>query len=73
MKLEPVELAFQVTNGLAVCRHLRVNAVFLLHYLIHDELRISSNLETMDPELDRYSKAVDEGFILGNIVGGWEM
>jgi hypothetical protein len=38
MKLEPLELAFSLINGLAVRCHLRVNTVFLLHELIHDEL-----------------------------------
>jgi hypothetical protein len=41
--------------------------------LIHDEFRISSDLETTDPELDRYSDSVDERFILSDVVGVWEM
>jgi hypothetical protein len=33
----------------------------------------SESPETTDPELDRYSEAVDERFILNDVVGGREI
>jgi hypothetical protein len=41
--------------------------------LVHNEFRVSPDLETTDSELDHYSEADDEHFVLGDIVGGWEM
>jgi hypothetical protein len=38
VQLEAVELALQISYGLAICRHLRVNAVLVLHDLSHDQL-----------------------------------
>jgi hypothetical protein len=68
MKLEAVELALQIAYGLTVRRHLRVHAVFVLHDLIHDQLRVSLDLEVVDPELDSDSETVDQGFVLGGVV-----
>jgi hypothetical protein len=59
MKLESLELAFQVTYSLIVCRHLRVHAVLVLHDLVHDKLGIPPDLEVTDPELNSYSEVVD--------------
>jgi hypothetical protein len=36
--------------------------------LIHDQLRVSPDLEALDPELDGDSEAVDQGFVLGGVV-----
>jgi hypothetical protein len=36
MQLEAVELALQISYGLIVRRHLRVNTILVLHDLIHD-------------------------------------
>jgi hypothetical protein len=35
MKLEVVELVYQL--GLTICRHLRINIVFLFHDLVHEK------------------------------------
>jgi hypothetical protein len=36
MQLEDVELALQISYGLTVRHHLRVNTILVLHDLIHD-------------------------------------
>jgi hypothetical protein len=36
VQLKAVELALQISYGLAISRHLRVNAVLSLHDLSHD-------------------------------------
>jgi hypothetical protein len=53
---------------LTVCRDLRVHTVFVLHDLVHDQLRVSPDLDALDLELDSDSEAVDQGFILGGVV-----
>jgi hypothetical protein len=68
VQLEAVELALQISHGLIVHRHLRVNTIFVLHDLSHDYLRVASDLETFDPELDSDPETVDQGFILRDVV-----
>jgi hypothetical protein len=68
VQLEAVELALQISYSLAICRHLRVNVVFVLHDLSHDQFRVAPDLETLDPELDSDPETVDQGFVLGGIV-----
>jgi hypothetical protein len=68
VQLEAVELALQIPYGLAICCHLRVNAVLVLHDLSHDQFRVAPDLETLDPELDSDPETVDQGFVLGGFV-----
>jgi hypothetical protein len=63
-----VELALQISYGLAICRHLWVNAVFVLHDLSYDQFRVAPDLETLDPKLDRDPETVDQGLVLGGVV-----
>jgi hypothetical protein len=58
MKLEAVELALQISYGLAVCHHLWVHAVLVLHDLIHNQLKVSPDLKVLDPEFDSDSETV---------------
>jgi hypothetical protein len=46
-------------DGLTVRRHLRVNAVPVLHDLIHDQLRVAPDLEAFDPEFDSDPEIID--------------
>jgi hypothetical protein len=68
VQVEVMELSLQISYGLAICRHLRVNAVFVLHDLSHDQFRVAPDLETLDLELDSDPKTVDQGFILSAVV-----
>jgi hypothetical protein len=73
MQLETVEFSLQILYGLTVSRYLRVHAVFVLHDLIHDQLRVTPGLEALDPELDSDSETVDQGFVLDGVVRCREM
>jgi hypothetical protein len=53
---------------LAICRHLWVNVVFVLHDLSYDQLRVAPDLETLDPKPDRDPETVDQGLVLGGVV-----
>jgi hypothetical protein len=68
VQLEAVELALQIPYGLAICRHLRVNAVLVLHELSYDQFSVALDLETLDPELDIDPETVDQGFVLDGVV-----
>ena len=68
-----MELVLQFMDCPTIGRHLRVQAAFLLYHLVNDELRISSDLEAANPELESDPEPVDEGFILRDIVGGQEI
>jgi hypothetical protein len=68
MKVEAMELAFQITYGLTARCHLQVHAIFVLHDLIHDQVRVTPDLEALDPELDSDSETVDQDFILSGVV-----
>jgi hypothetical protein len=59
VQLEAVELALQISYDLAICCHLWVNAVLVLHDLSHDQFRVTPDLETLDPELDSDPETVD--------------
>jgi hypothetical protein len=68
MKLEAVELAFQISNDLTIRRHLWVDAVLILHDLIHDQLRVAPDLKVFNPELYNDSETIDQGLVLGGAV-----
>jgi hypothetical protein len=68
MQLEAVELALQISYGLTVRRHLRVDIVLVLHDLIHDQLRVALDLEAFDPKFGSDLETVDQGFVLGGVV-----
>jgi hypothetical protein len=36
--------------------------------LSHDQFRVATDLETLDPELDSNPETVDRGFVLGGVV-----
>jgi hypothetical protein len=68
MKLEAVELSLSISYSLTVRRILRVHAVFVLHDLIHDQLRDTPNLKALDAELDNDSETIDQSFVLHGVV-----
>jgi hypothetical protein len=41
---------------------------FFLPDLVHNQLRVSLDLEAFDPELSGDSGVVDQGFVLGGVV-----
>ena len=73
VELEAVELVHQFTDCPTIGLHLRVQAAFLLHHLVDNELRISSDLEAANPELECDPEPVEEGFVLCDAIGGREV
>ena len=72
-ELEAVKLVVQLTYRLVIRGHFQVEADRLLHHLSHDEARITLNLHTSYTELKGYPQAIEQGFILCNIVRCREM
>jgi hypothetical protein len=68
VKLEAVEFALQISYGLAICCHPRVNTVLVLHDLSHHQFRVAPDLETLNPKLDSDPETIDQGFVLGGVV-----
>jgi hypothetical protein len=50
MKLKTIEFLLQRSHLLSVSRHAGITTVRLSHYLIDDELRVSSNIKLLNPE-----------------------
>jgi hypothetical protein len=46
----------------------RVVSIRLPHHLVDDELRVTVNVEPLDPELSSDVQAIDEGLIFRHIV-----
>ena len=68
-----MELVFQFSNLTIVRGPLQIVAVCLFHDLASDELRVTSNLESADAELERDAQAAYQGFVLGSVVGRGEV
>jgi hypothetical protein len=73
MKLKTIEFFLQPPYLLPVCRHVGVATVQLSHYLIDDELRVSTDAKLPNPKFIGDAHAVDQGLILYHIVGGAEV
>ena len=52
IELEAIESILQSSDFLAICRHLGVVVVWLLHNLIDDQLGVAPNVEASDAQLD---------------------
>ena len=52
IEFEGVESVLQSSDFLAICRHLGVVVVWLLHNLIDDQLGVAPNVEASDAQLD---------------------
>jgi hypothetical protein len=49
VELKPIELVFKALNFVAVCLHLPVAAVGVLHDLVNDKLRVATSVEAPNP------------------------
>jgi hypothetical protein len=63
-----MELIFKLPDGLAVSRHLRVDAVGLLHHLVYNDFGISSYLEVLNPDLEGDLEPVELGLLVCGVV-----
>jgi hypothetical protein len=73
MKLKTVELLLEFSYFLAVCHHVGLTKVRLLHDLVDDEPRVTADVESLDPKLSSDGHDVDEGLIFRYIVCCVEM
>jgi hypothetical protein len=73
MKFKAIELLLVLSHLLSVCCHVGVTTVRLPHDLVDDELRVTTNVKPLDPELGGNAEVVDEGLVLHQIVGHTEV
>jgi hypothetical protein len=73
IELEAVKLVLEASYLLTIGFHLRIVAARVLHDLVNHEPRITTNVEVSNSELDSDAQTVNEGLILGYIVGGSKM
>ena len=48
-------------------------AARLFHYLVDDELRVTTYIEVLDAKLDGDAEATEEGLVLRHVVGRGEV
>jgi hypothetical protein len=58
---------------MTVCRHAGVMTVRLPHYLIDDEIRVSMDVEPLNPKFGGNAQSIDEVLVLYHITGGTEV
>jgi len=68
VKLEAVKFFLQTPDCFAVRIHLGVVAAGLFHDLVNDESGVASDVEPLDPKLDRDMETVEQGLVLRRIV-----
>jgi hypothetical protein len=50
MELKAIELFLQHPNLLSICRHVGVATVQLSHHLVDDEIRVTVDVKSLNPE-----------------------
>jgi hypothetical protein len=73
MKLETIELLLQLPNLLSVCHNVGVTAVRLPHDFVYNELRVTTNVKPLNPELSGDVQVVDECLVFRHIIGREEV
>jgi hypothetical protein len=68
MKFKAIEFLLKLSYLLAVGHHAGVMAVRFPHDMVDDELRVTTDIKSLDPELDGDAHAIDEGLIFRHIV-----
>jgi hypothetical protein len=73
VELKTIELLLQLPNLLPVCRYAVIAVVWLTHYLLDDQLRVTTDIKPLNPKLDDNAQAVDKRLVFRHIVGCVEM
>jgi hypothetical protein len=68
VELEAIKLILQLSDLLAVCGHLGVEAARLFNDLVNDKMRVTPNVESSNAQLNGDAQAVDECLILSHII-----
>jgi hypothetical protein len=73
VKLKTIKFFFQPSHLLLVGHHAGVTTLRLSYYLIDDELGVSVDVKSLNPELGSDAHASDQGLILHHIIGAMEV
>jgi hypothetical protein len=68
MQFDPLEFVLELAHLLAVCCHEGALARGLLHDLVDNQLRVTTDVEPCGTELDGDAESVDEGLVLCGVV-----
>ena len=68
MQLDSLELVLKLAHRLVVCYHEGAFAGGLLHDLINDQLRVTTNVESRSTKFEGDAESIDEGLVLRGIV-----
>jgi hypothetical protein len=68
MKFKVNELHLELSYLLIVCRHAGVTTIRLPCVLVDDDLKVTTDVKRLDPELDSDAQAIDEGLIFDHVV-----
>jgi hypothetical protein len=68
VELEAIELILQLSNPLAVRGHLGVEAAQLFHDLVDDRSRVTSNVKSLNAQLNGDAQAVDECLVPSHVI-----
>ena len=71
--LDTIEFSFKLLDFGAICVHLLTGAGSIFVKLVDDQHRVSVYHEVFDAELNGYTESVETCFILGSVVGGWNV
>ena len=66
-------MCHEISHLLEIFCHDRISYLKFAFDLPHDQLGVREDSEAVDPELLHYSQANEERFILGLIIGGFEV
>jgi hypothetical protein len=73
VKFEAIELVLQPMDFLVIRGHLGVVVALVFHNLVDDELRVTSDIQTSDAQLDGDAQAINKHLILRHIVRSREV
>ena len=68
MQFDPLEFVLELVHLLAVCCHEGAFVGGLLHDLINDQFRVTTNIESRSTELDGDAQSVDKGLVFHGVV-----
>jgi hypothetical protein len=72
MKLKIIEFSLQPPYLLPVCHHAGVTIVRLSHYLINDELRVSTDVKPLNPKFGREARLLARASYFTILLVAWK-
>ena len=68
MQFDPLEFVLELAHLLAICYHKRALVGGLLHDLVDDQLRVSTDIQSHGAKLDGDAQSIDEGLVFRDVV-----